>query len=179
MRFGRIGSEKNNKKEAQKRERKLATELGGKATPNSGATDASKGDVRFDKYLLDDKFTNKNAYTLKVDDLSKITREAYSVGKQPLFTIHLTKGIAKFYPATWILLPIQLADFAAQKTTEITSNSFLVSAQILNNIYKQALKENTDPCIILQFYKVPLGVSNKWYLVPLETLKERGFFNVE
>lgn len=179
MRFGRIGSDKNNKKEAQKREVKLAKELGGRATPNSGATDAAKGDISFDKYLLDDKFTNKPAYSVTVPTLSKITREAYAVGKDPLLSINIRKGIANGYPDTWILVPISEIQLESQKTTEVVANSYLVSAQILNAIYKTSLKENTLPCVVLQFYKVPIGVSNRWYLLPLETLKDRGFFDAK
>jgi len=177
MRFGRIGSDKNNKKEARKREVNLAKELGGRATPNSGATDGAKGDISFGKYLLDDKFTSKPAYSVTVPTLSKITREAYAVGKYPLLSINIRKGITKGYPDTWILVPISEIELESQKTTEVQANSYLVSAQILNSIYKTSLREQTMPCVILQFYKVPLGVSNKWYLLPLENLKDRGFFD--
>jgi hypothetical protein len=170
MKFGRIGSEKNNKIEAQKRERKIAKEFGGRATPNSGATDMAKGDVSFPKYLLDDKFTSGDAYSVTIADISKITREAYAVSKEPIFSVCVRKGISKGYPTDWILIPKHLLELSYMEVVEGKGKSILLSAQILNNIYKKALKAQCLPCSVLQFFNVPLGVPNQWYLLPFDEL---------
>lgn len=175
MSYRPIGSQKNNKKEAQKREKKLASELGGKAMPNSGASD-QRGDIKLDKYLIDDKFTNTEAYVIKVETLNKITIEAYDVNREPLLIIQFRKHIINGYPDEWILVPYILldADFEEQS---VTAKSTMLSAQMANRIYKKGLLADKEPGLTYIFHKVAIGVANKWHLLPLRDLKERGFFD--
>ena len=109
--LGPLGSQKHNKKKAQKRERDLAEELGGKATPNSGATPMSPGDVHLPDFLLDDKFTGKKSYSVTTETLNKLCREARSLGKDPALVIHFedSSGIKDLNPQTWVLIPLKTA----------------------------------------------------------------------
>ena len=105
MVFGRLGSEKNNKKIAMKREREVAAELGGKAQPNSGAMDGMKGDIKLRDYLIDDKHTSNKSFILGTVDLNKITREALEQNLEPMLLIKFFKGISLGVDSEWIILP--------------------------------------------------------------------------
>lgn len=58
-------------------ERRVAKELGGRVQKASGATKFAKGDVRAKGLFAECKTTSKTAYILKLEDLKKITREAF------------------------------------------------------------------------------------------------------
>ena len=74
----------NNKKISKKREHKIAKEMGGKAHIASGALWWKKGDASNDFFLIEDKFTTKDKYTLNIKTLKKIEKEAMNCGKIPV-----------------------------------------------------------------------------------------------
>ena len=77
LKKGRLGKEeKSLKAKVNEHEQELADKLGGRRQPVSGATDAHKGDVKLEHFLLDSKETSTNSIIISGKDLTKITREA-------------------------------------------------------------------------------------------------------
>ena len=76
-----------NKKISQNRERKIATDIGGRAHAASGALWFAKSDVSNGKFQIEDKFTHKNQYTLNYSTLNKLENEAFKVNKIPIFSV--------------------------------------------------------------------------------------------
>lgn len=64
------------KKKSQRQEKRTAREFKGRTTPASGALSGIKGDVRTDKFLIENKFTDSDSYTLKFVTWNKIRMEA-------------------------------------------------------------------------------------------------------
>lgn len=78
------------KKKSQKQEQRTAKEFGGKVTPASGALDGAKGDVRTMDYLIENKFTDADRYTLSVKTWTKIEEEAVRDGlRTPMMQIDI------------------------------------------------------------------------------------------
>lgn len=77
----------NNKKSTRHfsklQENSVAKTLGGKTTPNSGATKYIKGDVTSSDWLIECKtcMTNKQSYSIKKEWLKGIHEEAKQQGK--------------------------------------------------------------------------------------------------
>lgn len=69
---------------SSKQEKKVAKVVGGKQTPNSGATSWSKGDVTTDKFLIEAKtcMTEKKSFSIKKEWLEKNKEEAFEMGKE-------------------------------------------------------------------------------------------------
>lgn len=66
----------NNKRNANKRERKLATDLNMHKTLNSGSV-FNDGDMADTQFVVDEKFTvNTKSISVKVADLVKLDRQA-------------------------------------------------------------------------------------------------------
>lgn len=84
----------SNRKRSQRQERRLAEKVGGKVTPASGALWHQKGDVRSEHFLIEAKTTRNKQYTLKYEDLQKISHEAAISGKTPVFAITF-EGVSK------------------------------------------------------------------------------------
>jgi hypothetical protein len=76
----------NSQKRSRKQEKRAASRIGGRVQPGSGAGRA-KGDVRDVGYTrMECKFTRAKSYSLKLEELKKIEREA-GPGEQPVFEI--------------------------------------------------------------------------------------------
>jgi len=105
---GKLGSDTHNKKVAQKRERDLADKLGGRTTPNSGATEMAKGDVRLDEFLVDDKFTKGKSIIVDNVMVNKISKEAREIDKEPMLTLKFFKGITLGTDSEWAVLPLRV-----------------------------------------------------------------------
>lgn len=88
----------------------MATDLGGRAQPNSGATDKGKGDFKVDKFLFESKETSGQAINIQARDVVKITREADQSQKIGSMVITIN-GIAPGYPKEWVMIPFEV--FAA------------------------------------------------------------------
>jgi len=133
------------------------------------------GDISTEKYLIDDKFTGQKAYTLTIETINKVTREAYSQDKIPMLIMKLENGISKGYPSEWCLIPTsELEDEFRQ--FEVLGKSTAISANIVNSLYKNSIKEEKEPIKEYTFYGVALGVPNKWKLTPLTLIEKRGYF---
>lgn len=64
------------RKKSQKQEKRTAKEFGGKTQIASGALWTMKADVRTDKYLIENKFTDADFYKLDASTWKKIFEEA-------------------------------------------------------------------------------------------------------
>lgn len=68
----------DNQKRSIKQEKRVAEREGGRRQPASGALPGFEGDVRVSRrYRGECKLTRKRSYTLKLDDLEKLERQAY------------------------------------------------------------------------------------------------------
>ena len=67
-----------------RQENRVAKELGGKRTPNSGATSWVKGDVLTDKFLIECKTatTEKRTFSVPKKWLESLPEEAFADGKE-------------------------------------------------------------------------------------------------
>lgn len=74
------------RRRAGKRENRLAKELGGRTTVNSGAA-FHQNDVITDEVEIEDKTTTKGSFTLKADYLLEVEQKC-KVGKMPVLTVH-------------------------------------------------------------------------------------------
>ena len=54
------------KKKSKKQEERIAKQIGGKTVIASGALWGAKGDSRFDNFLIENKFTDKDSYSLQL-----------------------------------------------------------------------------------------------------------------
>lgn len=66
--------------------------LGGKTVSGSGSPWSHDGDVLADDVLVEHKWTSKKSFSLSVSLWDKIYREAWKIGRTPLFGIHLGDG---------------------------------------------------------------------------------------
>jgi len=80
---------KNVKKKSSRKEKQRAKELGGRAQPGSGNQFNAKGDIKSDEYLIEHKYTDTNSYSLNINTLLKIEREAQEIGKLPAMIIEI------------------------------------------------------------------------------------------
>lgn len=80
---------RQNRKESQKHEKRLAKKVGGSTTAASGAFWSRKGDVRSADLLIEHKWTGKKQVTIKSAVLEKITMEAIIDGRMPVLGLHL------------------------------------------------------------------------------------------
>jgi hypothetical protein len=79
--------DQSNRKTSDKKVKKLAKKLKGKPTINSGAT-LQQNDLVTPEYDIEHKFTDCRQYTLKVDELEKMTRRSGG-DKIPVFVIEM------------------------------------------------------------------------------------------
>lgn len=84
---------------SKKQESKVAKELGGKRTSNSGATTFQKGDVTTEHFLIECKTTTcteKASFSIKREWLDKNREEAFAMGK-PYNALAFDYGDGKRY----------------------------------------------------------------------------------
>ena len=77
------------KKVATKRERALSKDVGGRRHTGSGSLWYKKSDASDGDFQYEDKFTEKDYYTVTITSLNKIEREARTVNKIPVFKFGL------------------------------------------------------------------------------------------
>lgn len=77
------GESKPTREFSSKQEKQVAKTLGGKTTPNSGATPFYKGDVLLDLFLLECKTKTKSSdsISIKKEWIDKNNKEAVFMGK--------------------------------------------------------------------------------------------------
>lgn len=118
-------------------ENHVAMMLGGQRTKNSGATDSQKGDV--DRVSIPDldllvecKFTGAiglpaKSISVKLDDLEKITDEAYMDGCQPMLAIRITNEDSPIANARghvdWVAIPIGDMEYLLELAKSISGEN--------------------------------------------------------
>jgi hypothetical protein len=81
----------NNKIISKKREKKLAKDVNGKAHARSGGFWFKKSDASDIYYQYEDKFTHNLYYSINIDILNKIEKEAKQVNKIPVLRFGFIK----------------------------------------------------------------------------------------
>lgn len=74
-----------NRQLSQKSEKKAAQLYGGRTQIASGALRHAKGDIKTDLFLIEDKITAKDSYSLRAALWRKIQLEAFNQQKMPMF----------------------------------------------------------------------------------------------
>lgn len=93
-------------KPGRKSEKRLTKKFGGRETPASGAMPGAKGDISFDRILLEAKATTKDSLSVKFEWLAKITREARSENKVPALSVSFVKEDGTAVDnGDWVLVP--------------------------------------------------------------------------
>lgn len=83
----------------------------------SGAWDGAKGDMRSDDFTVESKATEANSYSLKLEELRKIEREATATGRRPAFAVQFVDGTGRPRPGgAWVL--VREDDFRSMTTPE-------------------------------------------------------------
>lgn len=70
-------------------EKSLAKKLHGRRQPCSGALETMKGDIKTARFLVEAKTTEKRQYTLKLDTLLKLQKEAFGCRKDPVLALQI------------------------------------------------------------------------------------------
>lgn len=81
--------EKSPQEKGRRYEKKLAKKLGVKPQPASGALPFYKEDIETDEFLIQVKHTTKKSYTIKLEDLNTLRRNAAKVGKIPMLYLSI------------------------------------------------------------------------------------------
>ena len=73
----------NTRKYSSKQEKRVAKDIGGKVTSNSGATRFYKGDISTDSMLIEckTKTTTSKSVSIKKEWLGKLKEERFAMGK--------------------------------------------------------------------------------------------------
>jgi len=100
---------KVNRHRSQRQERRVAKEVRGTVTPNSGATPfgSKKGDVQTEGLLIEAKLTNKDRFTVTESLIRKVNREAYKAGKKPCMVVTL-EALPNHVEKDWVLMPLSV-----------------------------------------------------------------------
>ena len=155
------------KKTANKLEKTLAKEVGGRRVPGSGMLSGWKGDVETKDYLIDSKNTEKSTIALKSQDLAKITAEARDAGGK---RGHL---ILTFLPNThYAVVPRIDCDFEISGEVIECKKSKTLSKSQLSSTVKRKTKEGVAPCLVFYFEKIMFGTPKEWCLMPMEMYLE-------
>lgn len=87
-------------------EKSLAKRLGGSLTPGSGALDGAKGDVKVGNFLIENKTTTNDSFSVKKDHLYKIYQESLEVSKTPALAIQFVTDEGKSNKRDrWVCIP--------------------------------------------------------------------------
>ena len=97
------------KKSWHKQEKRIATELGGRLTPASGAGPI-KGDVQTDDYIIEAKTTTKKSYAVTTTTLKKLEQQSHLQSKKPALFIQFEES--PLMNSEWVLIPRE--DFHAR-----------------------------------------------------------------
>lgn len=76
----------------RKAENSLAKRLGGTTTPGSGNLDGAKGDVKVANFLVENKTSLNDSFSVKKDHLYKIYQEALELGKVPALAFQFVRS---------------------------------------------------------------------------------------
>lgn len=76
-------------------ERNITKRVQGRNQPGSGAIDSAKGDVVLDTpkpFLIENKSSKNNSFSIKLDELLKIHQEALEVNRNPALSFQFITG---------------------------------------------------------------------------------------
>jgi hypothetical protein len=92
----------------RKAEKKVSKKLGGRLTLNSGAS-GQKGDIDLADFRVESKATTADSMGIKLEWLSKISRESLGVGKSPALALSFVTdtGDAKRH-GEWVAIPLHV-----------------------------------------------------------------------
>lgn len=76
-----------NREKSKRSEAAAATNFGGRVQIASGALRIAKGDIRTDRFLIEDKVTDKKSFSLSVRLWEKIRLEASNARRTPMMRI--------------------------------------------------------------------------------------------
>ena len=87
------------KARSKRSERRAVTVLGGKLQPASGALPPAylKGDVVTDRFMVDDKTTEKSSYSVHTALWKKLSREAFMSRKKAMLRLEFRKEDLTLY----------------------------------------------------------------------------------
>lgn len=98
-------SAKHTRRASIRQEESIASDLGGKRQPGSGALPGIKGDVKVDGiYRIEAKYTRSKTYRLDRTELGKIRGECVGL-EVPLFVIDFVDPQTGGSPDRWVALP--------------------------------------------------------------------------
>lgn len=90
-------------------ENRVASTIGGRRIPGSGASQYKKGDVEASQFLVECKTTNAASLRITRLWLNKIAREANGVQKWPALAIEIKGGDADpIGEKDWICIPLRV-----------------------------------------------------------------------
>jgi Holliday junction resolvase len=89
---------KMDRKKSIKSEKELAKSLKGRRQPASGSLPVKslKGDVRTVHWLIDDKITAAKSFSLKLEDLRKIRKQAWNMHKRAAISVNFADEVRVF-----------------------------------------------------------------------------------
>lgn len=125
------------RKRADKSEKKIIKKYGGKQQINSGAVWYSKGDVKTDKFLIEDKTFMKprNTFILNIEDFKKHCNNASFERRIPLYRIAFNNFEAILvFRYIDIINPISVKETFKQIKKTITLNREKLFKYFYNNI---------------------------------------------
>lgn len=114
------GAQSKSPSESQREhEVEAARVVGGKRQPNSGRINGigGKGDAKSDRFLVDAKQTDKASIRIPVEWIDKLCKDAWGLGKQPLFHLRWNNMPSQF-PSDWVLLPAKEFERLRNGTSE-------------------------------------------------------------
>lgn len=92
-------------------EAKVAKKLGARLQPNSGAMPGAKGDMRYQRWLIESKSTTHASFSIELGHLVKITEEANAKGMNPALLFSFVFPDGRPHPncsSEWVAVPIGL-----------------------------------------------------------------------
>jgi len=75
------------KQMSQKSENEAAKKYGGRTQIASGALSHSKGDIKTETFLIEDKVTAKGSYSIASSVWNKIRKQGLQIGRLPLLRV--------------------------------------------------------------------------------------------
>jgi hypothetical protein len=100
--FGGTGQHEH----GQRSEKRLAKSFQARLTPASGALSGAKSDFVLPSFRFEAKSTVNNSFSVKLEVLEKITREAMETNREPVVTVSFVTGNGQ--PrlfGDWVLIP--------------------------------------------------------------------------
>lgn len=89
-------------------ESRVANKLNGHRQAGSGSSIYAKGDIKLDNFLIECKTTQNKSISIKKGWLSKITKEALAVQKDPALSFEIGGDSDPVTENDWIAIPMSV-----------------------------------------------------------------------